>query len=69
MSLELEHAGSSAGSKSPGDGTMASAAADRLAIERWEDEGGRALVLQVPLSAHPGELPAADAEDSISVGL
>jgi hypothetical protein len=47
---------------------MAKAAADRIAIERWEDEGGRALAREVSLSAHTGELPGADAEDSTSVG-
>jgi hypothetical protein len=37
------------------ENTAASNRADRAAIERWEGEGGRALVLEQSFSVHPRE--------------
>lgn len=42
---------------------MARAAANRAAIERWEDEGG-ALAIEEPLNADPGEPLDSDVEDA-----
>jgi len=50
------------------ESTMARVAADRAAIERWEDEGGRALAREEPLRTRPGDLPSSDAEDGTSSG-
>jgi hypothetical protein len=45
----------------------AGAGAD-AAIQRWEDEGGRALAPEEPLRAGPDELPGSDPEEGSSFG-
>ena len=50
------------------ESTMARVAADRAAIERWEDEGGSALALEESLRTRPGDLPRSDPEDGTSSG-
>ena len=48
------------------ESTVARGAPDRDAIERWEDEGGRALGPDEPLRARLGELPHSDPENGTS---
>jgi hypothetical protein len=48
--------------------TIAKAAADRAAIERWEGEGGRALAPEKSPSAGPGEIARANLARGTSMG-
>lgn len=48
--------------------TMASAAAYRAAIERWEGEGGRALAPDEPLSARADDPTRWGPDDETSSG-
>jgi hypothetical protein len=48
------------------ESTMASAVDDLAAIERWEDEGGRALVREKPVRPRLGDLPGSERDDGTS---
>ena len=49
--------------------TITAGAPNRTAIERWENDGGRALALEESVSARMSDFPRSDPGDGISLGV
>jgi hypothetical protein len=49
--------------------SLTRAVADRVAIERWEGEGGRIFALEDPLAARRRDRSGSDSENETTLGI